>query len=139
MTSIILQGLKAIITANFYVSVLVLVVGSGFCISPTYSYFEFNEELFGEMSNNLRLIMLYLGITELIVCAYCFLTQRIQFFIPVGFFLILMIGSIKFYGEVNNVEVDENFPLFFLYTGISHVVFGSLAEIKQRINTPNKQ
>jgi hypothetical protein len=91
------------------------------------------------MSNNLRLIMLYLGITELIVCAYCFLTQRIQFFIPVGFFLILMIGSIKFYGEVNNVEVDENFPLFFLYTGISHVVFGSLAEIKQRINTPNKQ
>lgn len=139
MTTIILQGLKAIITVNFYVSVLILVIGSGFCISPTYSYFEFNEELFGEMSNNLRLIMLYLGITELIVCAYCFLTQRIQFFIPVGFFLILMIGSIKFYGEVNNVEVDEDFPLFFLYTGISHVVFGSLAEIKQRINTPNKQ
>jgi len=139
MTTIILQGLKAIITANFYASVLILVIGSGFCISPAYSYFEFNEELFGEMSNNLRLIMLYLGITELIVCAYCFLTQRIQFFIPVGFFLILMIGSIKFYGEVNNVEVDENFPLFFLYTGISHVVFGSMAEIKQRINTPNKQ
>jgi len=129
MTTLISQSIKAIVIGNFYISSMVLVVGSVFCISPSYSFFDLNEDLFGAMASNLRIIMLYLGITELIICTYCFLTKNIQLFIPVGFFLILMIGSMKFYGEVNDVEIDENFPLFFLYTGLSHIAFGALAEI----------
>lgn len=138
MTALIFKGLKTIIQVNFYTSIMVLLVGSTFCISPSYSFFDLNEDLFGAMVNNLRLMMLYLGITELLICAYCYLSKRIQLFIPVGFFLILMIGSIKFYGEVNDVEIDENFPLFFLYTGISHILFGALAEIKSSTKTPQK-
>lgn len=131
--------MKAIVEINFYISVMTLVVGSVFCIFPPYSFFDLNEELFGAMVNNLRIMMLYLGITELIICAYCFLSKNIKLFIPVGFFLILMIGSIKFYGEVNDVEIDENFPLFFLYTGISHIIFGVLAELKKNTDAQEKQ
>lgn len=134
MATLIFQGLKVLIQGNFFISVILLVTASLLCITPAYSLFELNEELFGAMVNNLRIMMMYLGITELIICAYCFLLNKIQFFIPVGFFLILMIGSIKFYGEVNDVEIDENFPLLFLYTGISHILFGALANIKKTKN-----
>ena len=51
--------------------------------------------------------------------------------IPVGFFLILMIGSMEFYGEINSIEIDENFPLFFFYTGISHILFGVMAAMEK--------
>ncbi len=51
--------------------------------------------------------------------------------IPVGFFLILMIGSMAFYGQINAIEIDENFPLFFLYTGLSHILFGVMAGIER--------
>jgi len=134
MTSIIVSALKTIIEGNFLVSVMVLVVVSIFCISPTHSYFDMNEELFGAMANNLRLIMLYLGVTEVLICAYCFASKRTQLFIPVGFFLVLMIGSMKFYGVINDVTIDENFQGFFLYTGLSHIAFGALADIKNNKN-----
>lgn len=111
MTSIIVSALKTIIEGNFLVSVMVLVVVSIFCISPTHSYFDMNEELFGAMANNLRLTMLYLGVTEVLICAYCFASKRTQFFIPVGFFLILMMGSMQFYDVINDVNIDENFQV----------------------------
>jgi hypothetical protein len=42
-----------------------------------------------------------------------------------------MIGSMQFYGEINTIEIDKNFPLFFLYTGISHILFGIMANIEK--------
>ena len=48
-----------------------------------------------------------------------------------GVFLILMIGSMEFYGEINDVEIDEDFPLFFLYTGLSHILFGVMVGIEK--------
>ncbi len=56
---------------------------------------------------------------------------------PVGFFLILMIGSMEFYGEINTVAIDEHFPIFFMYTGMSHILFGVMADIEKRLSTKN--
>jgi len=66
----------------------------------------------------LRMIMVYLAMTESVILGYCFFRKNFQVMIPVGFFLILMIGSMEFYGEINSIEIDENFPLFFLYLPI---------------------
>ena len=30
----------------------------------------------------------------------------------------------EFYGEINTVEIDPNFPIFFFYVGVSHILFG---------------
>jgi len=100
-------------------------------VSGSYSFFEFNEELYGALDNNLRLIMVYLAITETVILGYCFFRKNFQVMIPVGFFLILMIGSMEFYGQINAIEIDENFPLFFLYTGLSHILFGVMAGIER--------
>jgi hypothetical protein len=122
-----LQSIKFLFEINFYLSVFVLIAGGILSASGSYSLFEFNEDLYGALDNNLRMIMVYLAMTEAVILGYCFFRKNFQVMIPVGFFLILMIGSMEFYGEINSIEIDDNFPLFFLYTGISHILFGVMA------------
>lgn len=133
-----LQSIKFLLEVNFYIAVIVLIAGGILSVSGSYSFFEFNEDLYGALDNNLRMIMVYLAITESVILGYCFLRKNFQAMIPVGFFLILMIGSMEFYSEINSIEIDQNFPLFFLYTGISHILFGVMAGIeKNRCNEQN--
>jgi len=126
-----LQSIKFLFGVNFYISVVLLIAGGIFSVSESYSFFEFNEDLYGALDNNLRMIMVYLAMTEAVILVYCFVRKNFQVMIPVGFFLILMIGSMEFYGEINTIEIDDNFPLFFLYTGISHILFGVMANIEK--------
>jgi uncharacterized membrane protein len=126
-----IQSIKFLLEVNFYISVIVLIAGGMLSVSGSYSIFEFNEDLYGALDNNLRMIMVYLAVTEIVILIYCFLRKNFQVMIPVGFFLILMIGSMKFYGEINTIEIDENFPLFFFYTGLSHILFGVMAGIER--------
>ena len=133
-----LQGCKILIEVNFYISVIVLIVGSLLSASGSYSIFEFNEELYGALDNNLRMIMVYLAMTEAVIFSYCFFKGHFQVMISVGFFLILMIGSMAFYGEINTVAIDENFPMFFLYTGLSHSLFGVMTYIEKTAKISHK-
>ena len=126
-----IKSIKLLLEVNFYISVIVLIAGGMLSVSGSYSIFEFNEDLYGAVDNNLRMIMVYLAVTEIVILIYCFLRKNFQVMIPVGFFLILMIGSMEFYGEINTIEIDENFPLFFFYTGISHILFGIMAGIER--------
>jgi len=126
-----IQSIKFLLEANFYISVILLIAGGMLSGLGSYSIFEFNEELYGALDNNLRMIMVYLAMTESVILGYCFFRKNFQVMIPVGFFLILMIGSMEFYGEINSIEIDENFPLFFLYTGLSHILFGVMVGIER--------
>jgi uncharacterized membrane protein len=126
-----LQSIKFLLEVNFYISVIVLIAGGILSVSGSYSFFEFNEDLYGALDNNLRVIMVYLAMTEGVILVYCFFRKNFQVMIPVGFFLILMIGSMEFYGEINSIEIDDKFPLFFLYTGLSHILFGVMAAIEK--------
>lgn len=126
-----IRPLKLVATLNFFISVLVLVI-SGLLSVSDYSIFDFNEDLYGALDNNLRMIMFYLAIAELVVLAYAFLSKTFKSMILVGFFLILMIGSLQFYGEVNSVGIDEKFPVFLLYIGLSHILFGAIAVSEQQ-------
>ena len=129
-----IKSIKLLLEVNFYISVIVLIAGGMLSVSGSYSFFEFNEDLYGALDNNLRMILVYLAVTEIVILIYCFLRKNFQVMIPVGFFLILMIGSMEFYGEINTIEIDENFPLFFFYTGLSHILFGIMAGIERNKN-----
>ncbi|MDD5267529.1 MAG: hypothetical protein PHO08_10425 [Methylococcales bacterium] len=133
-----IQSIKFLLEVNFYISVIVLIAGGMLSVSGSYSIFEFNEDLYGALGNNLRMIMIYLAVTEIVILIYCFLRKNFQVMIPVGFFLILMIGSMKFYVEINTIEIDENFPLFFFYTGLSHILFGVMAVIERNKTEAHK-
>jgi hypothetical protein len=125
------QVAKFFTDANFYISVIFLVYGGLTAITENYSIFEFNEDLFGIMHNNLRIALLYLAMTEVVICVYCFISNQPKMMLFVGYFLIMMMGSSTFYGKVNSIPIDNNIPLFFLYTGISHIIFGLLSSLEK--------
>lgn len=130
---------KLLVQINFYVSAIVLAAFSLLSFSDNFSVFSFNEDLYGALDNNLRMMIVYLGLIELVVFFYCWLIGKFQAMTLVGFFLILMIESIQFYGEVNSVEIDPNMPLFFLYTGLSHLAFGIMAIMENARSNKNHE
>lgn len=132
MSNKINQTIKFLLEINFYFSVVAVIGGGFLSATESYSIFEFNEQLYGALDNNLRMIMVYMAITECVIFSYCIFTKNFQYMIPVGFFLILMIGSMEFYSEVNTIAIDENFPFFFLYTGASHILFGIMYDMEKR-------
>ena len=111
---------------------MILITGCLLSVSDNYSLFEFNEDLYGALDNNLRIIMIYLAMTEIMILLYSYFRHNFQVMIPVGFFLIMMIASMRFYGEINTVAIDENFALFFLYTGLSHILYGVMVRLERR-------
>jgi hypothetical protein len=127
--------IKFLVDANFYISALVLVYGGLTAVTDNYAIFEFNEDLFGSMHNNLRMALLYLGMTEVVICLYCFATNQPKMMLFVGYFLLMMMGSLAFYGKINTVPIDKSIPVFFLYTGLSHIVFGMLSGIENSHST----
>lgn len=129
--------LKFLIEANFYISVISLIAAGILSISGSHSFFDFNEDLYGPLANNLRMMLIYLTIAEAILCVYCFLIKQFKIFIIVGFFLILTSGSLKFYSVINDIAVDENFFVFFLYLGLSHILFGVMKSKEQERPTRN--
>jgi hypothetical protein len=127
MPSKSLTILKGLVEVNFYLSVVVLIAGCILSISENASIFEFNVDLYGPLANNLRMILVYLALTEVFLCIGCFLLNKPQFFILIGLSLVLMIGSLEIYGMVNDIEIDPNLSIFFAYIGLSHIAFGLLA------------
>jgi len=109
----------------------ILLIAGGTLSVTSYSIFQFNVELYGALDNNLRMIMVYLALSECFIVGYCFFSKKFEILIFVGSFLILMIGSMAFYGEINALEIDPNFPAFFLYTGLSHILFGAMDNIEK--------
>lgn len=126
-----LQISKVIIEMNFCASVVVLMAGCFLSLSPSRSVFSFDQEIYGAMAGSLKIMMLYLGITEILVCLYFFFNKKPQPLIVVGAFLILMIGSLEFYGRINGVEIDAEFVPFLLYTGLSHIIFGVVRDLSK--------
>ncbi len=125
------QVTKFFVDANFYISVLFLLYGGFTGITEKYAIFDFNEDLYGAMHNNLRIALLYLAMTEIVICIYCFFAKQAKLMFFVGLFLLMMLGSLSVYGKVNGVPIDSNLPLFFLYIGLSHVVFGYLSGLEK--------
>lgn len=132
MNGMAFKSIKFLLEVNFYISVFVLIAGCLFSVSDRYSIFEFNEDLYGALDNNLRIIMIYLAMTEMVILIYCYFRHNFQVMIPVGFFLIMMIASMRVYGEINDIGIDETFPLFFLYTGLSHILYGVMIRIEKK-------
>ena len=118
------HSISVLFKINFYISAIVLVGGCLLSATENHSIFEFNEDLYGAIGNNIRVIMVYLAINELAILLYCFLTKNARIMFAVGLFLILLIGSLEFYAEINAIEFDQNLRLFFLYTGFCHFVYG---------------
>ncbi len=132
MKTKILQSIEFVIVFNFFISVMLLITSSFLSFFEQYSFFEFNQDLYGELINHVKMVLLYISITELIICAYYAFTHHIESIALAGFFMILLVGSMSFYEKINAIELDENLFLFFLYVGSSHILFAIFSDLKNK-------
>lgn len=124
--------IRLIIEANFYISLIIFIVGCASSLIDDYTLFEFNTDIYGELANNLRIMMAYLALSEILVFGFCAFTGQYHYFLLVGFFLISVVPGLVFYGVVNNVEIDPDLSVFFLYCGVSQLLRGALSKIKPK-------
>ena len=137
-STISLTFLKWLVELNFYSSIAVLIIGCVMSISDAHSFFEFNVELYGALANNLRMVLVYLAFTEVFLCFWCFFLGKTQFFMLIGLSLLAMTGSLHVYSVINDVEIDPDLSLFFMYTGLSHIAFGALVYLNKSSQTDTK-
>lgn len=126
MKTYVSTSLRLLITANFWLASLMLLISGIVSVSDNYTLFEFNQEIYGELANSLRIMMLYLALTELGILLLCIMLNAFQYYLLAGLFVLLLIPGLEFFSAVNNVVIDPNLALFFLYVGCSHLLFGAL-------------
>ena len=122
-----LIGFGYTLEANYYLALVVSLVVAVLSLIGDQSLFYSGNDNNNPVINNLKLLMVYLALAELSVFVYCTLRHSYRELIMVGLFLILLIGALEFYGQVNQLVVNQVFYLFFLYTGLSHLLYGILA------------
>lgn len=125
-TSIALKILKFLLKINFVTAVLLLFAVCAMTLTGRYQIFENNVELYGALANNLRLMLFYLALGEINILLYCRFKNTTAPLLWVGFFYILTIGGLEFYSDVNQIPIDPDYNAFFLYEGISHILFACL-------------
>lgn len=121
-----LAALRLVLAVNFNAAMIFLFLVGTISVVGNSLIFENQSDLYGPMASNLRLLPIYLCLTELSVYSYCRFEANYQGLMVLGIFLLLLVVSIEFYGAINQVPVDENYRWFFLYLGLSHVAFASL-------------
>ncbi|WP_374090722.1 hypothetical protein [Methylomicrobium lacus] len=116
--------LKKCVEINFYLSIIALIAGGILSFSDNGSIFEFHTDLYGPLANNLRMMLVYLALTEIFLCIGCFFSGNTHYFMLAGFSLLLLTGSLQVYSEINDIEIDPNLSIFLAYAGLSHLAFG---------------
>jgi hypothetical protein len=121
-----LKLLSVLLPINFNIAVIFLLVVSLITAAGSSLFFENNVELYGPLASNLRLMLVYLTLSQIGAYCYCSYSRNYRPLITVGIFWLLLIGSIKFYGVVNQLPIDEDYGWLFLYLGMSNLSYGAI-------------
>lgn len=116
--------LRLLLAINFNAAVIFLLIASILTALGSPMFFEDYGDLYGPMDNNLRLMLIYLCVTEITVYSFCRYSNSYRSMILMGLFLLLMSVGVEYYGVINEVMVDDNYIWFFAYLGLSHLSFG---------------
>ena len=119
-----LDILQLILIINFNDSVIFLLIVSVLSISGSELFFGDNSDLYGPLANNIRIVLLYICIMQLSVYGLYQMSGNYGAVFSLGAFLLVLIVALNIYSEMNQVEVDENYNLVFLYVGLSHLLYG---------------
>ncbi len=125
----ILPWLKLLPAINFNGAVVFLLIVSVVSATGSSLFFDNNNDIYGALARNLRLMLVYLTLSQFAVYCFCSYSENFRLLVPVGLFWLMLIGGIEFYGTVNQIPIDEGYSWFFLYLGLSNLVYGGLAKV----------
>jgi len=132
ITTKTMNFLQLLLQINFNVAVILLLISGAATIFGNTLFFEDNSDLYGPLANNMRLMMFYLCLIQIAAYSFYKLSNSPEALAALGVFLLLLIGSLEFYCSINQIEIDENYRQLFIYSGLSHLLYGGCAAMRQK-------
>lgn len=119
-----IRSIKYILDTNFHASAMILVATSLLSVSNIYPVFEFHHELYGPVAMNISMMLVYLAFIQILVWVYYQIDINYSPALLFGFILILLMGGLEYYRNINQIQMDPGISQLFLYVGLSHIIFG---------------
>ncbi|WP_150051055.1 MULTISPECIES: hypothetical protein [Methylomonas] len=126
-----MRCLLLLLRINFNASVIIVLVAGIMTLTGSELFFRNTVDLYGPLANNLRWVLMYLCLVQLAVYGFYQFSQNYAAVFALGGFILLLILSLEYYSSINQIEIDDNFEPFLLYTGLSHVLYGGLQILQQ--------
>lgn len=114
----------AALELNYFTAVISMILTLVFMLAGKISLIELDGALYGAIGNNLTVVILYLIMITLVLPGYCFVKKQYLGITLLGFFYLLLIGSMEIYSYVNAIPLNREYYLLFFYVGLSHMIFG---------------
>ncbi len=121
-----IHSLSVLLSVNFNIAVIFLLVAAFVSAAGSSLIFENNSQLYGPLAGNLRLMMVYLTLSQFAAYCFCSYSENYRPLLPVGLFWLLLMASIEFYGMINQIPIDEAYGWLFLYLGVSNLAYGGI-------------
>jgi hypothetical protein len=120
----ILPSLKLLPAINFNAADIFMLLVSLMSATGSTFFFNNNSDLYGPLASNLRLMLIYLTLSQFGVYCFCSFRQNYRLLMPVGLFWLMLMESSEFYGIINQIQIDEDYRWLFLYLSMSNLVYG---------------
>jgi hypothetical protein len=127
-----LNLLQLLLQVNFNASVIILIIASLISLTGSTLFFENNSDLYGPLANNLRLVMFYLCIMQIAVYGFYQMSCNFAALVGLGIFMLFLMGALEFYSVINQIEIDQNYQPLFVYSGLSHLLYGGLGVLRKQ-------
>ncbi|MGZ5601896.1 MAG: hypothetical protein ACXWFX_15005, partial [Methylobacter sp.] len=127
----VLQLLSLLPAINFNIAVIFLLAVSLVSVGGSSLFFDNSSDLYGPLASNLRLMLIYLTLSQFSAYCFCSYIENYRLLMAVGLFWLMLMASIKFYGMVNQIPIDEGYGWLFLYLGLSNLVYGGFMVLKK--------
>ena len=134
----ILPSLKLLPALNFNAAVIFLMLASLMSATGSTYFFDNNTDLYGPLASNLRLMLIYLTLSQFGIYCFCSYCQNFRLLIPAGLFWLVLIGAIEFYGMVNEIAIDEDYSRLFFYLGASNLAYGGFYSFNENLRSDIK-
>ncbi|MBE0470652.1 MAG: hypothetical protein IBX55_14225 [Methyloprofundus sp.] len=112
--------------ANYYLAILISFAAAIMAMSGNENFLNTGEDFYNPLINNLKIMLAYMLLAEFSVFGFCLIKRSYTELAIVGLFLLFIPSGLKFYAQINQLEIDHSFDIFFLYTGLSHIFYGLL-------------
>lgn len=134
--SLVKNGLNAVqlvLQVNFNASVIFLLIASILTITGSELFIASDQDLYGPLVNNMRFVLFYLCLMQIAVYGFYRVKKNHAVVLLLGVFFLFLIASLEFYCVINQIEVDGNYQLIFLYAGLSHAFYGGFGVIRRPV------
>lgn len=131
ISSASLNMLRLALQVNFNAAVIVVLVSSLLSLAGNEFFFKNNSDLYGPLVNNLRFVLLYLILVQLAIYGFYLTSHNYAAILVLGAFLLTLVLSLEFYCKINQIEIDRNYQIIFVYAGLSHVLYAAVCMLRK--------